>query len=308
MEDRPRKNKHWHILGAGSVGCLWAASLADKGLTIEIILKDEAMQSQSGRSGHLTLVSQGQASKYPVSYTSPALINQPISHLILCTKAQDALNALSGIADHIDDKTRILLLQNGMGSQQAIIKTFPQYKIWVGSMTDGAYLKERFNVCHAGKGQTYIGPFTQAATPDDFDALISDFRLDVRYSNTIEKQLWSKLAINCCINGLTALFNCRNGALLDNDERQQRLNELIEETASVLASSGKAIHELKENVYQVCQKTAGNISSTCQDARQNRTTELAYINQYLIQYATDRGLEVKSHRRLIKELQERDIH
>lgn len=298
----------WHVLGAGSIGCLWASSLAAKGFRVELILKDERMRQQSGQSGELELSAKDQITWFPVSFTSPSLISGPVTRLILCTKAHDALNALTEIAPHLHDNARILLLQNGMGSQQAIACAFPHCRVWAGSVTDGAYLKHPFSVCHAGTGQTHIGAFSQAAQPDDFIELLHGFRLNVTITDTIEEQLWKKLAINCCINGLTALFDCRNGALLDNGLRQKKLDELIQETEIVLPHYGISFNNLSTSVYQVCRDTADNFSSTCQDARQGRTTELACINHFLINKAADKGIQINKHRRLIKELQQLGIH
>ena len=302
------ENDIWHILGAGSIGSLWASSLSAKGFSVEFILKDDRLTQKTGRSHSLTLTYKNESNTFPVSFTSPATITHPVSQLIVCTKAGDALDAVASIADYLADDAKILLLQNGMGSQKIIAQTFPQYKIWAGSTTDGAFLNSWLNVCHAGRGQTNIGPLTFNAKREDFNKLLSDFHLDVKISDQIEKQLWSKLAINCCINGLTALFNCRNGELLDNTARQERLDELIKETSNILSTQGIEATQLKDRVYQVCKKTANNLSSTCQDARHKRLTELAYINGFLIQYADEHKLPVNKNRRLMSELHQLGIH
>ena len=301
------KSRVWHVLGAGSIGCLWAASLAEQGLPVEVILRDKRMASLPEQPHQLTLTHQEQSDDVSVSFTSPARISQSISRLIVCTKAQDALTAIKEVAHRLNKESRILLLQNGMGSQQAIAKAFPELGIWVGSVTDGAYLKSPFHVCHAGVGQTSIGPWSSNTQQDDFKELLSDFRLKVCLSAHIEQQLWNKLAINCCINGLTALFDCRNGELLDNGVCQIRLDELIDETGQLL-NIYDIDNQLRENVYRVCRKTANNVSSTCQDARHKRTTELSYINNFLIKDASRRGLEAVVNRRLLDELERRNIH
>ncbi len=297
----------WHVLGAGSIGCLWAASISAYGLNVELILRDERFSTLNHSSDFVTLRSQDKTERFPVTLTSPANINKPVSHLIICTKAQDALQALTSVANHLTGDARILLLQNGMGSQQAITRAFPTLNIWAGSVTDGAYLDNPLQVCHAGVGITCIGPLTLHAQPDDFDVLLSECRLNIKRTSFVEEKLWNKLAINSCINGLTALFNCRNGELLDGSERQQRLDQLIEETSAILQTQRIKSENLSHRVYNVCQKTATNVSSTCQDARSNRTTELAYINVFLIDIAREKGIDPLNHRRLIRDLTDRGI-
>ncbi|WP_067515149.1 2-dehydropantoate 2-reductase [Endozoicomonas ascidiicola] len=295
----------WYILGAGSIGCLWAASLCRKGLPVTLILREHRLKSKQHQQA-LTLSAEGEIHHFQIHTTTPAHLNHPISRLIVCTKAQDALPALESLRPHLANTCNILLLQNGMGSQQAIAETFPDHTIWAGSSTDGAYLEAPFHVVHAGKGRNWIGPMT-TSPPGTFDELLNNFPLAVETCEHIEEKLWQKLAINCCINGLTALFNCRNGELLDGAERQQQLEHLIEETALILQQSGMENPHLKEQVFNVCHATANNISSTCQDARLGRKTELPFINGFLINRASALNLPLPAHQSLLQQLREKNI-
>lgn len=306
---------NWYILGAGSIGCLWAASLCHKGEHPYLILRENRYQQLKENhqlmKNHVSLkLSAAELSvQYDVDVVSPATVNVPISRLIVCTKAQSSLEAINSVKPHLTENCQILLLQNGMGSQQAINEAFPTQTVWAGSSTDGAYLAAPFEVCHAGQGQTWIGPMKNDETSvDSFNDLLNNFRLKVTPCDNIEQKLWEKLAINCCINGLTALFNCRNGELLDNSEKQSWLDQLIDETSTVLAALQIQIPSLKERVYGVCQTTANNISSTCQDARLGRTTELSFINGFLIDQAKGLGIPVKSHKQLMDKLRTSGIH
>ena len=300
--------QQWHVLGAGSIGCLWAASLCDRGFATELIVRAERLQTLKANPVTIRLRQHGQVQPFPVSVTSPEAIRQPVHRLIVCTKAQDALSAIDQIAHWLTRQSQILLLQNGMGSQQAIIEKYPELNIWAGSVTDGAYLNGAFDVCHAGQGETMVGPLTPYGKHDDFAELAEGFRLNVQRVPDIEQQLWSKLAINCCINGLTALFNCHNGELLENSVYRSRLMQLVEETVVVMEGLGIAMDDLSVRVQHICRITAENVSSTCLDARMNRTTELTYINGFLIRQAGAAELPIKAHRRLMSELEKLGIN
>lgn len=302
-------NGTWYVLGAGSIGCLWAASLCSKKVPVQLIIRNERYYNlPDSEQVELTLSFQKENNQYSVPVSCGAELNEPVSRLIICTKAQDSLSAVKAIAHNLTDDCKILLLQNGMGSQQAVASEFPELSVWAGSATDGAYLNQPFDVCHAGKGMTSIGPLGKACAPNDFDLLLKDFRMDVQQVEEIEQVLWKKLAINCCINGLTALYNCRNGELLDNGEKQQWLDQLAVEVNDVLKVISKPIKNLVESVHHICQITENNISSTCQDARMGRNTELAYINHYLIQQAKILQTSVPSHTKLMAALKKQGIH
>ncbi|MEL6078728.1 2-dehydropantoate 2-reductase N-terminal domain-containing protein, partial [Stenotrophomonas maltophilia] len=52
----------WHVLGAGSLGTLWATRLARAGLPVRLILRDQSRLLAYQAAGGLTLVEQGQSS------------------------------------------------------------------------------------------------------------------------------------------------------------------------------------------------------------------------------------------------------
>lgn len=311
----------WHVLGAGSIGCLWAASLCKKGHQVRLILREPRYQqiraqctpSSLPPSIKIKLSTKSGQEQYRIdigSSSSPG--TEAISRLIVATKAQDALAAVTSIKKHLSKHCRILLLQNGMGSQQSIASALPEHSVWAGSSTDGAYLKAPFDVVHAGRGTTFIGPLespSEHTAPGEhhgFEDLLHAFHLKVQVTTPIEQKLWEKLVVNSCINGLTALFNCKNGELLDQGQKQGWLDQLIEETSQVLEICQPSLDQnpekLAERVYHVCRMTAANISSTCQDVRQGRKTELGFINRFLINQAEQVHLKVPGHHQLMEAL------
>ncbi|MEA1136065.1 2-dehydropantoate 2-reductase N-terminal domain-containing protein, partial [Klebsiella pneumoniae] len=61
----------WHILGAGSLGTLWATRLARAGVPVRLILRDTTRLASYQTAKGLTLVEQGIESTYPVSGETP---------------------------------------------------------------------------------------------------------------------------------------------------------------------------------------------------------------------------------------------
>ena len=66
----------WHILGAGSLGSLWAARLARAGLPVRLILRNRQRLEAYRQAGGLTLVEAGQ----PMQYAIPAELPQETRH------------------------------------------------------------------------------------------------------------------------------------------------------------------------------------------------------------------------------------
>ncbi len=61
----------WHILGAGSLGTLWATRLARAGLPVRMILRDKARLASYQAGKGLTLVEHGIEKTYPVIGETP---------------------------------------------------------------------------------------------------------------------------------------------------------------------------------------------------------------------------------------------
>ncbi len=115
----------WHILGAGSLGTLWATRLARAGLPVRLILRDIDRLHDYATAGGLTLVEQGVASSYAIPGETPDS-PEPIRRLLVACKAYDAESAVAGVAHRLAPDAELILLQNGLGSQEAVAALVPQ--------------------------------------------------------------------------------------------------------------------------------------------------------------------------------------
>ncbi len=293
------------------MGCLWAAKLYQHGIKPTFILRPCRYKQLSSNSVLLKMTdAHGNQTENRIKVTTAEEITQPIDKLIVTTKAQHAREAVFSVKNYLNEKSAILLLQNGMGSQQEIVDLLPNSEVCAGSSTDGAYLIEPFHVCHAGQGTTWIGHLSPKTNnlSSSFKGLLDNFGLDVRETASIEQKLWLKLAINCCINGLTALYKCQNGALLSNETRRSHLYRITQETEYALETLGVNLQmPLRQAVEEVCHKTAENISSTRQDSHADRTTELKYINAFLIHLAQEHSLPMRENKNLLEALQQQGV-
>ncbi|WXL24988.1 putative 2-dehydropantoate 2-reductase [Ectopseudomonas mendocina] len=298
----------WHILGAGSLGSLWAARLAQAGLQVQLILRTPARVDAYVQAGGLTLVDQGQARLYPIP-AQPTTHDEPIRRLLVACKAYDAVSAVTQVAHRLVEGAEIILLQNGLGSQEQVARSVPHTHCIFASSTEGAFRKADFEVVYAGKGHTWFGDAQGNAAPNWLDEL-SKAGISHDWTDNILSRLWRKLAINCAINPLTVLYDCRNGGLLDHTDE---VASLCQELAILLHRSGhpEAAADLYSDVVKVIQGTANNYSSMYQDVSQSRRTEIAYLLGYACQKIDDLQLQLPHlqavHLRLLTLLKERGL-
>lgn len=264
----------WHILGAGSLGTLWATRLARAGLPVRLILRDIDRLHDYATAGGLTLVEQGVASSYAIPGETPDSPG-PIRRLLVACKAYDAESAVAGVAHRLAPDAELILLQNGLGSQEAVAAQVPQARCISASSTEGAFRDGDWRVVFAGHGYTWLGDASHPVAPfwlDDLEAA----KIPHEWSADILTRLWRKLALNCAINPLTVLHDCRNGGLQDH---HCEVATLCAELTELLERCGQpaAADNLQQEVERVISATAANFSSMYQDVASKRRTEISYL-------------------------------
>lgn len=128
---------------------------------------------------------------------------------------------------------------------------------------------------------------------------------DVAWHDNIKPSLWNKLAVNCVINPLTALYDCTNGDLL---AYADQIEQISQEVAQVMAIEGVEIHResLLSFVYQVIESTSANHSSMLQDIRNQRHTEIDYITGYVLRRGRKFGLMLPVNTRLFEQIKRKE--
>lgn len=281
---------HWHILGAGAIGLLWAAKLQNAGHQVTLILRTAEKLAQYNTTGCFQIINDDKTERFSTE-AELADNNTPISYLLVTTKSFAVTGAFASVQHRLTNDTRVLLLHNGMGPQQQLTNENPDLEIWAGSTTDGAYFESPYHLVRAGIGETCIGRLSACGNDSLFQEL-QEVDEQLQQSADIHTVLWRKLAINCAINPLTALFNCRNGELLKYDDRRAAMAQICKEVEDVAKALGITLfnRKLMEQAWDVAELTSNNHSSMQQDVSHNRPTEIETITGYLCQMADQAGV------------------
>lgn len=264
----------WHVLGVGSLGNLWATRLARAGLPVRLILRDPARLAAYEAAGGLTLVEQGH--RHTVAIPAQTFdAAEPIERLLVACKAYDAEAAVARLAPRLNANAELILLQNGLGSQDAVAAKVPQARCIFASSTEGAFRDGDWRVVFAGHGYTWLGDAKDPTPPTWLNELQTS-GIPHEWTPDILTRLWRKLALNCAINPLTVLHDCRNGGLATH---HCEVATLCAELTELLGCCGQpaAAEDLHSEVERVIQATAANYSSMYQDVAHGRRTEISYL-------------------------------
>lgn len=286
------------------MGCLWAARLAQQGASVTLLLRTkEDLRHHADAGGQITLEENGVLQRIAVQAHLATGVVTPILQLLVATKAQDVDTALASVRHAIAPHTRIVLLQNGIKAQRRASADFGAQRVYCLSTSQGAWLRAPLHVVHAGSGQTWLGQLGHTEPPDA--TLLPGLPISamgIRTDPDIEGRLWRKLAVNCAVNALTVLHDCRNGELLMHAQARRELLALCAEIDALYAALPEtpALDNLVGQVDAVLTATAQNFSSTLQDFRRGKVSELSELNGYLCELAHSHKLDCRLNEAVLR--------
>src|SRR5690606_28247212 len=168
----------WYVLGAGAMGCLWAAHLwqglqkdMSKAPPVTLLLRDEEELARYRQARGITVEDGSSITRLPVPACSIAQVQGPITHLLLATKALHVNEALDSIRHLVDPDTRLVLLQIGLRLQRELSAAWGAQRVFCMSTTHGAWRREAFRVVHAGHGQAWLGTLADDSSGDSAEAV-----------------------------------------------------------------------------------------------------------------------------------------
>ncbi|MBO2943223.1 2-dehydropantoate 2-reductase [Paenibacillus sp. F411] len=311
-----------HIVGAGSLGLLFAGRLAYAGARVTLWCRTREQKEVIQHSGIVIRNLEGQVAIQAADQERLTVSSIDEYHgrggpqdadFTLLTVKQGAVKETAEQLFVPYQGHRLVCLQNGTGHVQRLNKLLPAWQVYTAVTTEGASRAGLAEVVHAGSGETHLGlmkalhpqePALQGAPGNhsgngelELKNLMHQAGFKTFLSNSLDKFMYRKLLINAVINPLTALWRVTNGELLASDERIAFMRLLYEEGTAVYRACGISYDEdLWERILGVCRATSGNTSSMLRDVEEGKETEIAAINGSIVHLAEGCGVQAAAHR------------
>ena len=269
-------NNTWHILGVGSIGGLFAHRLHQGGATVRLLSRSPGV---SEKEISLRTSDSEQSLTFECSNVDDS---GGISHLLITSKSWAAGSALGRIKHRISANTIIVAMMNGMQHIDDIHQVAPECSLFLATTTAGCHRAGEQWIA-AGEGKTLVGQPDTRAAPSWFGTWQKGIP-SLEWCSDINERLVEKVAINACINPLTAVHGVKNGALLI-DPYQTKADQIIAEVSSILIEIGysQLASRFNQTVRTVMADTAENTSSMLSDVMAGRRTEVDSILGWLLQ-------------------------
>jgi len=275
------------VLGAGAIGSLYAAKLADAH-RVTVVARPEHVEAIN-RDG-LRLVGR-ESSTHRVTAVTAVERVPPEALILLTTKVNDNRRMAAAIRGKTGGGAIVLCIQNGLGGEDIVRDALGgegDQPLVLRAITQfGAIFQEPGVIDYKVAGYTLIEPSPRSRMVAE---LLTESGLDGRVSDDIRIEIWRKLIFNCVINPITSLLGSEVGAIADPrlDPIKRRV---IDECLAVASREGVTF-----DVDFVAELTrvfgpSRNIASMRQDLARGRATEVDFMNGAVVELGKRHGIE-----------------
>jgi 2-dehydropantoate 2-reductase len=213
--------------------------------------------------------------------------------VLFCVKTTDNAAAARELAAFLGPHTTVLGMQNGLDNVEQIraaagIEALPVVVYVACSVPKPGTIK------HVGRGDLVLGP--EGATTKRVAEIFERAQVPCRISNNIQGELWVKLISNCALNAISAIARARYRQIAANEDARRMVREVVTEVLDVARAAGVTMPgvETADAAFDVALKIATQmaeqISSTGQDLKRGKRTEIDSLNGYIARRGRELGV------------------
>ncbi len=296
------------IVGGGAIGRLLGSYLLKKQHIVTLVdidpnvvgvLQDQGIGLMEQTEGDPDIIT-----SLPVKAAEDGSQVDSCDLVLLLVKSTATQAAIKSVTHLITDESPVLCMQTGLGNLEILKSIVPEKNIMLGITFMSATSFGEAKVRPGMVGKTYIGELNGSFTPrlEKICKAFLDCGIKAQMSHRIMGRLWSKVIVYSAINPVSAILKVPNGSLTARMESVTLMKRLIDEGKRVAeaCSIDLVYPDLYELLFDVCQKSANNLSSMLQDILNERPTEIDAQNGALCLYAEKHAVAAPTHHTVIQ--------
>ncbi len=304
-------------MGGGAIGCLYGGWLAKAGAPVAIVARSTHVEAMREHGVRVTGRDFDFHAPVNASTEMSALAKSEI--VLFCTKTRDTETVATELKPFLSAATAVLAFQNGVDGAERLAAILPN-PVFSAALVVSCYIEGPGHVHHNGRGDVLLGDWfpgrsDAAERAERLRSIVETLQrgtIQASLADDIRLTLWTKLAMNCGYNALSALCRARYERLVKTDASRVLMRTIVEELVAVGRKDGVPL-DFDFVLKQVMDLAAGfptAISSTGQDIAQGRPTEIDDLNGYVVRRGRALGVPAplnETLQRMIKVLEEAPV-
>ena len=316
------------VVGAGAVGCYYGGMLARAGVPVTLVGRPSHVEAVRRDGLRLTTAAFDEYVRVEASSEVAAAAGAAL--VLVCVKSTDTEATGAELAPHLAPGARVLSLQNGVDNAPRLAavlgRAVAPAVVYVATEMAGPG-----HVRHLGRGELVIPSDIGTASSTDLEgadatanaagaldaalapvpledagltstgivALFARGGVPVELSDNVLGALWGKLLLNCGYNAISAITDTPYGRMVTLPGIAQTVHDAVAECLAVAAALNVTIPgDVWASVERIAATMPGQVSSTCQDLRRGKPSEIDHLNGYVVRQAERLGIAVPLNRAL----------
>lgn len=293
------------LLGIGSIGGIIASKLLQAKLNCTLITSNESITYNIAKNGLVVSDSseKDQTRVYPKKiFTTVDFIEEKFDYIFYMMKATKIQQAIYQTKHLLASEGKVVTFQNGL-VYDFFANSFAQ-KIITASVVFNSVMNKPGIYTVSKFEKIIIGSIDNDRIGKDLLKLkeILNNVTDCEISGNILGLSWSKLAINCSINAITAVTGTNLGVVLRKKFGKEMFFAIYKETVDVATKLGIQLENIKIDPYllyqddktpfhkkciqlilikQIGKKYSSIYPSMLQDVKKGKKTEIDFLNGYV---------------------------
>ena len=291
------------VIGAGGMGALFGAILADGGFDVALVDNDHDHIDAIREDGlHISGLGGERYQRITAEYEASAL-TEPDLVLVQCkgTATADAAKAMAHLAG---TNTIFISFQNGLGNEDTLAEHFGAENVFGGLTSMAGARLGPGHIQDFDRVPSYIGEWSGGLS-DRADRIAFAFTaagLETKASANIKTEIWKKLLGNMTMSAVSGITNLTSTEILQIEALRKVCFAALDEAISIAHSQGVMLARsaVVEGLEMMTAPggTGDNKSSLCLDVLAKRQSEVEFIYGKPLALAEKAGLVVPTLRTL----------
>jgi 2-dehydropantoate 2-reductase len=280
------------IVGAGAMGCLFAARLLATGVAVTLVDNNTERLAVIQQQG-LELIDDSGSRVLKPRTALAADFSGPADLVILFTKGVHSAAAVESVAHLASLRPVALTLQNGLGNAEILAAAFGAERVLMGTAHVPADLQPPNKVITHGFAHVHLGGYVPAAQglAQPVSELLTRSAFDSTVAANAEAAVWEKLVFNAALNSMAMIAQTTNGRM-NNDPGHRIASAVVLESVAVARAQGIEldVQAINETIARALAEHPKHKASMLQDREHGRAGEIETLNGAIVRIGQQRGV------------------